>query len=120
MHISLVYWHIRADMEKDFLHYWENHLRLSSKETLMAEFLCKLDPQQAPFNWQLEKEGGVTYINITIWTSRDAFLRTVPRLSPQPLPFETGLRLRASLTLAAARLGDLPLSHLDDTGLTVD
>ena len=119
MNIVLVYWKIKKDKKVDFENYWSN-LKVEGEDSrgLFREFLSQVDENEEKINtWDLSSSDCLTYINVGIWRSSEAFKRAIQDYMKSPKqPFEAKRRRRVvldSVRLDRGGLFELPPAKIE-------
>lgn len=132
MIIVLINWRVQPSMVDAFMDKWKTGLRLGEAKGLVGEFLSRVEDATfaTAVTWELEpdeaddptvwrREDYVSYVNVGIWESYEAFFDAVGKYMTSGRTireeFEAAPRRRAILTPEHWRRGtlELPLQTSD-------
>jgi len=102
--IILVIWKIKRTMEAEFLLWWSKPKPVT--KGLFREFLSKVTDDELN-TWDIESFDCITYVNVGIWESEDAFKSQIKIGKTED--FEAKRRRRVILKMEYDREGDLKL-----------
>jgi hypothetical protein len=123
MVIVEILWQIKPSLKEDFLNAWNKKFLVKDRSQLIGEYLSAHDDKvEEKFkSWRIEEfrkpsEDVLTFVNVAIWQSFEAFLAEINRYIPTPGAPENSFvvaRYRVVLRPIAWRRGKSDLPNCD-------